>query len=300
MGRRAPGGRAAADGRGHAPTRRPETTGSNDGISPLQALAAWAVLIVGLGGGIVAFGGTAGPAAALEPGATVTQATTELYTANCASCHGLHGEGSANGPTLVGVGAASADFYVRTGRMPLGAPGQRPVRQDPIFSEEQIQALVGYVAGLGAGPSIPTVQGGGDVGRGFELYTANCAACHGATGGGNVVGGGSAAVGLGQATPTQIGEALVIGPGVMPPFAFSDEDRAAVTRYVEYLQTAPSPGGAPIGGVGPVAEGFVAVLIGLVGLVLIARFVGSRRHGGAGDEGDEIGAASGPATEPGP
>ena len=54
-----------------------------------------------------------------------------------------------------------------------------------------------------------------------------------------------------------------------------------------------------------VSEDPLALLIGfavgaLYGLVLIARFVGSRRHGGEGDEGDEIGAASGPATEPGP
>jgi ubiquinol-cytochrome c reductase cytochrome c subunit len=163
--------------------------------------------------------------------------------------------------------------------MPLGAPGQQPVRQDPAFNEAQIAALVDYVASFGQGPPIPVVRGGGDVGRGFELYNANCAACHAATGAGNAVGGGFAAVGLGKATPQEIAEAVEIGPGVMPPFELSDEDRSSLIAYIEYLRAAPSPGGAPIGGTGPVAEGFVAVVIGLTGLVLIARFAGSRRVG---------------------
>jgi ubiquinol-cytochrome c reductase cytochrome c subunit len=180
--------------------------------------------------------------------------------------------------------------------MPLGAPDQRPIRQEPSFSEEQIQALVEYVASFGPGPSIPMVRGGGDVGRGFALYTANCAACHGATGAGNVVGGGSAAVGLGNASPREVAEAVLIGPGVMPPFSFADEDREALIAYVEYLRSAPTPGGAPIGGVGPVAEGFIAILIGLVGLVVIARFVGSRGSGDDEDPGDGSGAGR-PASD---
>ena len=254
-------------------------------------IALWALVVGLVGGAVAAFGPGPGPVAARTSVAQITEATTQLYTANCASCHGVNGQGAAAGPPLIGVGAASVDFYLRTGRMPLGAPGQRPVRQEPVFNEEQIQALVEYVASFGPGPSIPTVQGGGDVRRGFELYTANCAACHAATGAGNVVGGGAAAVGLSNAKPEEIAEAIIIGPGVMPPFTLSDEDREAVIAYVDFLRTAPTPGGAPLGGVGPVAEGFVGVLIGLVGLVLIARFVGSRRSGE--DEDDDEGAGAG-------
>lgn len=179
--------------------------------------------------------------------------------------------------------------------MPLGAPDQRPVRQEPRFSDEQIEALVAYVAAFGDGPPIPVVRGGGDVGQGYELYTANCAACHAATGAGNVVGGGAAAVGLGYATDLEIAEAVIIGPGVMPPFDLTEEDREALIAYIEFLRTAPTPGGAPIGGTGPVAEGFVAVVIGLTGLVLIARFVGSRRS----HEPDDETAAADAGPEPG-
>jgi ubiquinol-cytochrome c reductase cytochrome c subunit len=167
--------------------------------------------------------------------------------------------------------------------MPLGAPGQRAIRQEPRFDNAQIQALVDHVAGFGQGPAIPQVTGNGDVHRGLELYTANCAACHAATGAGNAVGGGFAAVGLGKATDRQIAEAMLVGPGVMPRFQFSDADRDAIVAYLGYLRNAPSPGGAPIGGVGPVAEGFVSVVLGLTALVLIARFVGRRSHSGEPD-----------------
>jgi len=206
-----------------------------------------------------------------------------LYLQNCASCHGQQGEGvaSAAGPPLIGVGAASVDFYLRTGRMPLGAPGQRPQRQDPAFDEAQILGLIDHVVSLGGGgPEIPQVRAGGEVRRGWELYTANCAACHAATGAGNAVGGGNVAYGLSEATDVQIAEAMLIGPGVMPRFALDDPDRDAIIAYVGFLRTAESPGGAPIGGFGPVAEGFVAVFVGLTLLVAVSRFVGRQTHEG--------------------
>ena len=221
-----------------------------------------------------------GPSSSGEPvaGGAVRDEGAALFLQNCASCHGPQGQGSSVAPSLVGVGAAAADFFLSTGRMPLGAPGQPAVRQQPRFNDAQIQALVEHVASFGHGPAIPQVTGNGDVHRGLDLYTANCAACHAATGAGNAVGGGFVAVGLGHATDRQIAEAMLVGPGVMPKFQFADADRDAIIAYLGYLRTAPSPGGAPIGGVGPVAEGFVSVVLGLTALVLIARFVGRRSH----------------------
>jgi ubiquinol-cytochrome c reductase cytochrome c subunit len=161
-----------------------------------------------------------------------------------------------------------------------------------MFSPSEIAALVDYVAAFGEGPAIPVVRGGGDVGEGYRLYSANCAACHAATGAGNVVGGGFAAVGLGNASPEEIAEAVIIGPGVMPPFALSNEERESLIAYIDYLRSSPAPGGFPIGGTGPVAEGFVAVVIGLTGLVLIARFVGRRRGEDDGPAGAVAGAGA--------
>ncbi len=245
-------------------------------------VAAAAVLAVG------ALSAPVTPATAAEEGGAVRELGASLYLQNCASCHGAEGQGAEAGPSLIGVGAASADFYIRTGRMPLGAPGQQAQRADVIFDEEEIQALVAFVAGLGEGPGIPQVGSGGDLHRGWELYTANCAACHAATGAGNAVGGGFAAVGLGQATQTQIAEAMLIGPGVMPRFDWEQADQDAIITYVEYLRNSPSPGGAPLGGFGPVGEGFVAVVVGLTLMVLVARFVGRRSHEGEPAAGPDV------------
>lgn len=160
--------------------------------------------------------------------------------------------------------------------MPAGGPGQRIVRHDPKFDEAGLQALVAYVASLAPGPEIPQVAEGGDLHRGRELYTANCAACHAVTGAGNAIGGGYVAVGLGFADPTQVAEAVVIGPGAMPRFGFDDQDQADLAAFIQWLRDEPTPGGAPIGGTGPVAEGFIAVAIGMPLLLLVAMFVARR------------------------
>ncbi len=272
--------------RDQRPARLPTVLG---GYLGLAAVVAGVLLVLG------PFDGrTPSAAAATEDDTSVTRLGASLYLQNCASCHGPSGAGAEAGPSLIGVGAASADFYLRTGRMPLGAPGQRPQRQEPAFDEQEIEALVAFVAGLGEGPAIPEISTGGDVGRGFELYTANCAACHAATGAGNAVGGGFAAVGLSQATPTQIAQAMLVGPGVMPRFGFDQADRDAIVAYVEFLRTSPSPGGAGLGGFGPVGEGFVAVVVGLTLLIVSARFVGRRSH-----EGEPLTGEPEPATPAG-
>src|SRR5580704_10823978 len=46
----------------------------------------------------------------------------QLFEAECSSCHGTDATGTANGPSLIDAGAIAADFYLRTGRMPLNDP----------------------------------------------------------------------------------------------------------------------------------------------------------------------------------
>ena len=254
----------------------------------LRAVGGWAavlavVAIIAVSGPLPAMAGaltsTHGKGSGQSVGgasAAITEAGTALFQSQCASCHGMQGQGTAYGPSLVGAGAAGADFYLRTGRMPLSAPGQPVVRRQPVLTDEQIQELVGFVAALGDGPAIPKVTSGGDVSDGSRLYIANCAACHGATGAGNAIGGGNLAANLDEATPTQIVEAMRIGPGAMPKFAFSPDQEASIAAYVQVLQDGPSPGGLAIGGLGAVAEGFVAIGIGLVLFVLATIFVGRR------------------------
>jgi ubiquinol-cytochrome c reductase cytochrome c subunit len=254
-----------------------------------RALGGWIALVGAVAVGLVASGALGGlgatalgadPSSPAAPAAGVVDAGRSLFQNQCATCHGMQGQGTANGPALTASGAAAADFYLRTGRMPLSAPGQPVVRHDPRLTEDEIRALTAFVAGLGHGPEIPQVAGGGDVGAGNRLFVANCAACHGATGSGNAIGGGTNAADLSRATAVQIVEAIRIGPGQMPRFDLSPDEEAAVVAYVESLRTAPSPGGLDIGGFGAVAEGFVAVAIGLVLLVGAAMFVGRRSHEG--------------------
>jgi ubiquinol-cytochrome c reductase cytochrome c subunit len=186
----------------------------------------------------------------------------------------------------VGVGAASADFQLRTGRMPFAGPrGTQPERKPPAFAPEEIEDLVAYVASLGDGPAIPSVRIDAELlSRGQELYVGNCAPCHGATANGGAVGGGSIAPPLDRATVVQVAEAVVVGPGQMPAFNFNEADRNAVVTYVDYLRTAPNPGGLSIGGIGPVPEGFVAWAVGMALLLAIVYLVGREwaRVGGSG------------------
>src|SRR5919199_1681173 len=81
----------------------------------------------------------------------------QLYGGNCVSCHGSRGEGilapaqgaraqKGLGPRLRGVGAQSADFYLRTGYMPLESALDQPTRRHSPFTTKQIDALVAYVS----------------------------------------------------------------------------------------------------------------------------------------------------------
>src|SRR5437867_3643725 len=149
------------------------------------------------------------PAAANSPGVVHTKTGAGLYAANCAKCHGPHGEGY-KAPKLEGVGARAADFYLRTGAMPLARVGEQPNRSRVLFSEFELRALIKYVAGLGGGPPVPKPHPErGSVSRGFRLFTDHCAGCHQVAAEGGFVTGARVPP-LEDATPTQIAEAVRI------------------------------------------------------------------------------------------
>lgn len=203
----------------------------------------------------------------------------ELYVESCASCHGASGAGTDSGPDLREAGAAGADFYLRTGRMPLSSSNDQAVRKEPAFSSEEIAQIVAYVATLGEGPVIPYVSPeAASLQDGAELYIGNCAPCHGAAANGGAAGRDAIAPALHRATPIEIAEAIVVGPGQMPVFGFSQEERDAVVAYVDHLDDADDPGGADIGGIGPVPEGFVAWGVGMLALIVAALLIGHRRE----------------------
>ena len=206
-----------------------------------------------------------------------------LFEEQCSSCHGFDARGiHGRGPSLRGVGAGAADFYLTTGRMPLSYPGEEPLRSTPRYSPRQIRALVAYVGSFG-GPPIPKVSpDGASLSKGQELFASNCAGCHAITGAGGVATG-AAAPPLWEATPTQVAEAVRTGPYLMPRFGPRDVSRSdldAIAAYVAYAQHPDDAGGWSIGRIGPVPEGMVAWLLAAVALLCVARIIGERRKEG--------------------
>lgn len=229
----------------------------------------------------------AGAASLMAPGGGRARAQDDalgraLYATQCASCHATDGTGvDGRGPALTAEGRASVDFVLRTGRMPLAAPGMQAQRGPTRYSEDEIVALVDYAGAFGDGPDIPVVDAAaGDLAQGARLYQLNCASCHVASGAGAAIGGGREAPDLMESTPTEIGEAMLIGPGAMPVFgSFTDRDLDAVAAYVLDLQERETTAPDDFGGVGPVAEGLAAWLLALLPLVALTRWIGTPHEG---------------------
>ncbi|GGQ11846.1 cytochrome bc1 complex diheme cytochrome c subunit [Streptosporangium pseudovulgare] len=202
----------------------------------------------------------------------------QLYRATCAGCHGQDGGGSQNGPSLRDAGPADVDYQVSSGRMPLPAPDAVPRRGKPAFGRRDIDALIAYVSTLGRGEPIPRVAPG-DVRLGATLYLQNCASCHSASAVGAALPDGRYAPSLMYPSPTQIAEAIRIGPGTMPEFSqgtLSDAEVNSIIGYILALRRTDDRGGAKLGGVGPVAEGLVAWVFGIGLLLIVIRLLGKR------------------------
>jgi ubiquinol-cytochrome c reductase cytochrome c subunit len=204
-----------------------------------------------------------------------------LFREGCSSCHGFDARGVAGiGPDLHGAGAAAADFYLSTGRMPLDvATGEQPLRGQPAYPPDELRALVHYVGSLG-GPKIPQVHPEqGDVSLGQHAFTTYCAGCHQIMGQGGVVTG-AVPPPLEETTPRQLAEAVRIGPYVMPAFDEHEIDRHTLNSIALYVQEVvhdpPDRGGWAIGHVGPIPEGMVAWLLAGGALLLVARIIGER------------------------
>ena len=218
------------------------------------------------------------PAAAAQPGLVGTG--EQLYGQHCLQCHGGNGAGVANtAPSLQGVGALAADFYLRTGYMPLHELGTQPRRGRVLFSENEIRALVAYVASLGPGPAVPKPDPErGDLSQGERLFTDHCAGCHQVVAQGGYVSG-AVAPPLDRATATQVAQAVRIGPYVMPRFSrsqISDAQLNSIVRYVEYAKNPADPGGWAIGHIGPVPEGIVTWFIAGSLLIAVCVVIGTR------------------------
>ncbi|MBB1253705.1 cytochrome bc1 complex diheme cytochrome c subunit [Streptomyces alkaliterrae] len=254
-------------------------------------LAAIVVLLFALAatGGLYAAFAPAGQAKAEQSNLSLDiEEGKKLFAVGCSSCHGTGGQGTSDGPSLVGVGAASVDFQVGTGRMPMQAPGAQAPKKPKVYNEEETRQLAAFVASLGAGPEIPkpeqySIKGltGEEIAAGGDLFRQNCAQCHNFTGEGGALTKGKYAPNLADVDPKHIYEVMETGSQAMPSFPegiMPEKEKRQIIAYLDQVNTSKTenPGGYGLGGFGPVSEGLFAWTIVLALLIGITVWVAAR------------------------
>lgn len=208
----------------------------------------------------------------------------QLFLKGCSSCHGLNAEGSDIAPSLIGVGAASVDFQVGTGRMPMADMSVQAMRKTPKYNAEQTAALAAYVASLAPGPSIPSdeqlnYERDGNLAEGGELFRTNCAMCHNFAAQGGALTQGKYAPTLMGVEAKHIYEAMITGPQSMPVFAdktITPEEKLSIIKYIKTVEQEKQQGGISLGRVGPVTEGLFGWIFGLGILIGVAVWLASK------------------------
>lgn len=254
---------------------------------PLATAALVAVGLLVTGAAYTGFSQTSATAEIdLESPATI-EAGEKLFGANCATCHGANAQGTDDGPSLIGAGAASVNFQVGTGRMPLAFQGPQGMVKPQQFTEEQTLQMAAYVASLAPGPGLPDsryIQADSDdegIARGGQLFRINCAMCHNVAAAGGALTQGKFAPKLTGVPATHIYEAMVTGPQNMPVFSdanISPQEKADIISYLKYIENEPAVGGLTLGSIGPVAEGLFIWVIGLGAIVGLTVWVTAKSN----------------------
>ncbi|MGC5331064.1 cytochrome c [Micromonospora sp. DT62] len=207
-----------------------------------------------------------------------------LFDVSCVTCHGRNAQGvEGRGPSLIGVGAASVEFQVGSGRMPMARQEAQAQRKPVLFTDEETRQLAQYVQELGGGPVVPdgdNLHADGNVAAGGELFRINCAQCHAFGGGGGALSSGKYAPSLRPATDRQIYAAMLSGPQNMPVFGdnqISPDQKADLIAYIqETLKHDQDPGGFNLGRYGPSTEGLAIFLVGIVALVFASLWIAGK------------------------
>ena len=224
----------------------------------------------------------------------------QLFEQNCSACHGVEADGvpPANTPSpgnvpypnLTGLGPATYDFWIESGRMPAAStPQTQPMRRPARLNELQALAISDFLNTkspqcplcYAASPFVPNVLdlATANLSDGAALFALNCAACHTITGDGDALANSTFAPSLRDVPARQVAEALRTGPGNMPVFSgnLTDAQLRDVVAYVtEKIQHPQNPGGLGLGGIGPVAEGFIGLALGVGLLALVGFWIGDR------------------------
>jgi len=229
-------------------------------------------------------GGGASAAAPAQDSTQVAQGHS-LFEDSCSSCHGLDAQGTAQAPSLIGAGSAAVDFQMSTGRMPAKELGAENDRKPTTFTQAQIYDIAAYIDSLGGGPAIPSPEqvstSGASTSLGEELFSTNCAQCHGFAGAGGALTYGKNAPSLNAATPTQIYEAMLTGPEAMPVFGdgtITPAEKQDIIAFITETRAEANPGGLSLGRTGTVTEGLLGWIGGLGFLVIIAMWLTAKRR----------------------
>jgi len=271
---------------------------------PAAGYAAVAGGLVAAGVLYSAFSGGGASAAAPAQDSTQIAQGHSLFVQSCATCHGLDAQGTSQAPSLIGAGAAAVDFQMSTGRMPAKDLTAENERKPTQFTPQQISDIAAYVASLGGGPAVPAQSEvsteGANTALGSELFSTNCAQCHGFAGAGGALTYGKSAPSLNASTPTQIYEAMLTGPEAMPVFGdgtITPAEKRDIIAYIVDTRNETNPGGLSLGRTGTVTEGLLGWVGGLGFLVLIAMWLTAKRRDKRIDE--ESGILSGSETSSG-
>ncbi len=276
---------------GASPKQAPYQTGRYNAGTPNSSV------VVEKDGTVVKYGN--GSIVYILPSAALVDLGHALYSANCAACHGVDANGvpphsaqtsyanvhAGAYPNLQGVGPAAVDFWIESGRMPAAAGTDvQAVRRPQRLTHKQALAIAAFIDTLTTNPGLPYVPSvnlkSASLATGADLFALNCAACHTITGGGDALAFGTYAPSLRHVPANQVVEAIRTGPGNMPRFSgnLSDAQVRDIVAYVtEYIQHPKNPGGLGLGGLGPVAEGFIGLALGVGLLCLAAFWVGERQ-----------------------
>jgi ubiquinol-cytochrome c reductase cytochrome c subunit len=118
-----------------------------------------------------------------------------------------------------------------------------------------------------------------NVADGAALFALNCASCHTIEGDGDALAMSTFSPSLRKIPSIEVAEAIRTGPANMPRFTgnLSDAQVNDIVKYVTTeIQHPNNPGGFGLGGLGPVAEGFVGLAFGVGILALAGFWVGER------------------------
>jgi ubiquinol-cytochrome c reductase cytochrome c subunit len=207
----------------------------------------------------------------------------QLFDTSCISCHGLNAQGvPGRGPSLLGVGSVNVEFQVLTGRMPAARQEVQAEPKQAVFTDAEAADLGAYIQALGGGPQVPVgvdFSSGGNIATGGELFRINCSSCHAYGGGGGALSSGKYAPSLENASDRIIYAAMLAGPQNMPVFGDSEispTEKRDIIAYIQSLKTDQDPGGLGIGRVGPVSEGLVIFLVGIVGIVFATIWIAGK------------------------